>query len=125
MILNSELTEDEKMTTRVNFESDRSDELVADSRRSSDRETVTSEIFVRQSNTQLFRTLLSDLSVTGFKMQSCTSLDENKLVFVTIPGLQTLGAHIRWVHYEDFGCEFTAPLHPAVLAHIVSVLRQT
>ena len=112
------------MTTRVNFESDRSDELVADRRRASDREAVTSEILVRQSNTQPFRTILSDLSVTGFKMQSCTSLDEEKLVFVTLPGLQTLGAHIRWVHYQDFGCEFTSPLHPAVLDHIVSVLRK-
>jgi hypothetical protein len=112
------------MTTRVNVEFDQNDELVADSRRSSDREAVNSEIKVRQSNTQSFRTILSDLSINGFKMQSCTSLDEDKLVFVTIPGLQTLGAHIRWERYQEYGCEFTAPLHPAVLAHIVSVLRK-
>jgi hypothetical protein len=116
--------EDETMTPRVNFELDRSDSLAADSRRSNNREAVTSEIFVRQTNTQLFRTILSDLSVTGFKMQSCTSLDEDKLVFVTLPGLQTLGAHIRWVNYHDYGCEFTMPLHPAVLDHVVAALRK-
>ena len=112
------------MTTRVNVEFDQNDELVADSRRSSDREAVNSEIIIRQSNTQSFRTILSDLSINGFKMRSCTSLDEDKLVFVTIPGLQTLGAQIRWARYQEYGCEFTAPLHPAVLAHIVSVLRK-
>ena len=111
------------MTSRVNFESDRSDNAATDSRRLHVREPVTAEIFVRQSDTQKFRTILSDLSVTGFKMECCTSLDAEKLVFVTIPGLQTLGAHIRWVHYHDYGCEFTAPLHPAVLAHIVAILR--
>lgn len=111
------------MTTSVNVGPYPGDSLTAESRRSSDREAVTAEIFVRQSDTQQFRTTLSDLSVTGFKMLSCTSLDPDKLVFVTLPGLQTLGAHIRWVHYHDFGCEFTAPLHPAVHAHIVSLLR--
>lgn len=111
-------------TPRAHSEPDRGNSLAADSRRSSEREAVTAEIFVRQSNTQLFRTTLSDLSVTGFKMQSCTSLDTDKLVFVTLPGLQTLGAHIRWAHYNDYGCEFTAPLHAAVLQHIVAVLRK-
>lgn len=111
------------MTPRVDVIPDRSDILSTDSRRGNDREAVTAEIFVRQSNTQLFRATLSDLSVTGFKMLSCTNLDTDKLVFVTLPGLQTLGAHIRWVRYHDFGCEFTTPLHPAVLGHIVSVLR--
>ncbi len=113
------------MTPRVNFEPDRSDQLAADSRRSNNREAVASEIFVRQSDTQRFRTTLSDLSVTGFKMQCCTSLDADKLVYVTLPGLQTLGAHIRWVHYHDYGCEFTSPLHTAVLEHIVSVIRKS
>ena len=83
------------MTPRVDVIPDRSDILSVDSRRSNDREAVTAEIFVRQSNTQLFRATLSDLSVTGFKMLSCTNLDTDKLVFVTLP----------------------------VLGHIVSVLR--
>lgn len=112
------------MTTRANSPPGQSDGFVVDSRRTSYRAEVASEIMVRQTNTQLFRTVLSDLSVTGFKMQSCTSLDEDKLIFVTLPGLQTLAAHIRWVHYQDYGCEFTSPLHPAVLDHIVSVLRK-
>ena len=96
------------MTTRANFPPGQNDGSVVDSRRTSYRAEVASEIMVRQTNTQLFQTVLSDLSVTGFKM----------------PGLQTLAAHIRWVHYQDYGCEFTSPLHPAVLDHIVSVLRK-
>ena len=84
---------------------------------------VSAELFVRQSNTHLFRTTLSDLSITGFKMESCTSLDEDKLVFVTFPGLQTLGAQIVWSNYREFGCQFKVPLHPAVLDHVVSALR--
>ena len=112
------------MTPRTNVEPDQSGILTTDSRRANDRVDVSAEIFVRQSDTQLFRATLSDLSVSGFKMLSCTSLDTDKLVFITLPGLQTLAAHIRWVRYQDYGCEFTATLHPAVLDHIVSVLRK-
>lgn len=111
------------MTPRVNFEADRSPKLAAEEMRANNRKLVHAEIFVRQSNTQQFSTILSDLSVSGFKMKCCTSLDFEKLVFVTLPRLQTLAAHIRWVQYHDYGCEFTIPLHPAVLDHIIAGLR--
>ncbi|MEO9635713.1 MAG: PilZ domain-containing protein [Parasphingorhabdus sp.] len=111
------------MTPRINFENDRSHNLAADEMRANNRKLVNAEIFVRQSDTQRFSTTLSDLSVSGFKMNCCTSLDFEKLVFITLPRLQTLAAHIRWVQYHDYGCEFTVPLHPAVLDHIVAGLR--
>jgi len=99
-------------------------EDLIDSRRSNHRTAVESEIFVRQSNAQLFRATLSDISVSGFKLKSCTSLDAEKPVFVTLPGLQTLTAYIKWVDYLDFGCEFAKPLHPAVLDHLISKMRE-
>ncbi len=98
-------------------------ELVAQDMRVRHRELVSAELFIRQSNTQLFRTTLSDLSVTGFKMESCTNLDADKLVFATLPGLQTLAARIVWTNYNDYGCQFSAPLHPAVLDHVIAALR--
>jgi hypothetical protein len=94
------------------------------SRRANSRTAVRAEIFLRQSNVKLFRATLSDISISGFKLDSYTNLDENKLVFITLPGLQTLGAHIKWVDYQDYGCEFTNPLHPAVLEHLVSKLQE-
>ncbi len=111
------------MTPRAQSDADCTDAPPPENLRSSYREVVSAELFVRQSNTHLFRTTLSDLSITGFKMESCTSLDEDKLVFVTFQGLQTLGARIVWSNYQEFGCQFKVPLHPAVLDHVVSALR--
>ena len=111
------------MTPLAYLQSEPAGDLPVEDLRASIREIVCAELFIRQSNTQLFRTTLSDLSVTGFRMESCTSLDSGKLVFVSLPGLQTLAARIVWEHYHDYGCQFTAPLHPAVLDHVVSALR--
>lgn len=94
------------------------------SRRVNSRTAVRAEIFLRQSNVKLFRATLSDISISGFKLDSYTNLDDNKLIFITLPGLQTLGAHIKWVDYQDYGCEFTDPLHPAVLEHLLSKLQK-
>ncbi len=111
------------MTSRASFESNSCNDLVGKDLRARKRELVSAELFIRQSDTQLFRTTLSDLSVTGFRMESCTNLDGDKLVFVTLPGLQTLAARIVWANYNDYGCQFSAPLHPAVLDHVVAALR--
>lgn len=93
-------------------------------RRLDPRTNIQAEIFVRQATAQLFRATLSDISVSGFKLNSFTSLNTDKMVFVKIPGLESLGAHIRWEDYQDYGCEFANPLHPAVFDHLVSGLQE-
>lgn len=87
------------------------------------REIIEAEIFVRQSDSQLFRATLSDVSVSGFKMTSYTYLDDKKPVYIRLPGIQTLSARIKWHDHQDYGCAFTNDLHPAVLEHLVSKLR--
>ena len=96
----------------------------AENHRANERFDVDAEIFVRQSTSQIFRATMSDVSVSGFRLHSLTNLDPEKLVFVSLPGLQTLAAHIKWVDYSDFGCEFVEQLHPAVLDHLVARLQE-
>jgi PilZ domain len=105
------------------FQPDRKIIRSIDARRIDERTNVQTEIFVRQSTAQLFRATMSDISVSGFRLNSFTSLDAEKPVLVKLPGLQTLAAHIRWMNYQDYGCEFMDPLHPAVLEHLVSSLQ--
>ncbi len=56
-------------------------------------------------------------------MTSYTDLDQNKPVYIRLPGMQTLSATIRWNDYQEYGCAFNNQLHPAVLEHLVSKLR--
>jgi len=73
---------------------------------------VEAEIFVKQSDTRLFRATLSNLSVSGFKMTSWTRLDKEQSVFIQLLG-----------DYRDFGCKFADVLHPVMLDHLVTRLR--
>tara|TARA_R110000772_G_scaffold156977_13_gene268254 strand:+ start:215 stop:550 length:336 start_codon:yes stop_codon:yes gene_type:complete len=92
--------------------------------RKHERSTVGGEILVRQSNSQLFPAALSDLSVSGFKMTSYTHLDEQKPVYIRLPGIQTLTATIQWTGFQEYGCAFAQDLHPAVLEHLLAKLRE-
>jgi len=91
-------------------------------KRESRRLVVDAEIFLKQSEVQLIRAKLSDLSITGFKLVCYTNLDSDKPVLIRLPGIQMLSADIRWMKNEDYGCEFANSLHPAVLERLLDML---
>ena len=91
--------------------------------RSSVREQVHAEILLSQSDGKTFRATLSDLSATGFRMSSKRVLDATRPVFIRLPGLPILSAHIRWEGFSDYGCQFNIPLADHVLQHLLMRLK--
>ena len=87
------------------------------------RADVNAEVFLRQSGSTMFPVTILDLSLTGFKMTSRTSLDASKPVFMRMPGLPILSARIRWEGFLDYGCQFITPLQPEVLENLLLRLR--
>lgn len=87
------------------------------------RIAIEAEIFINQFDTQLFRATLSNLSVSGFKITSWARLDKEQSVFIRLPGIRELKADIMWQDYRDFGCKFDSVLHPVVLDHLITSLR--
>lgn len=63
---------------------------------------------------------LEDLSPSGFRIASLPDASEKRPLRIRIPGLQILGATIRWQQDKTVGCEFTEPLHSAVFEHILT-----
>lgn len=61
---------------------------------------------------------VTDLSHSGFRMECVNSLDENRTLFLTLPGMAGMEAHIAWRAGNEYGCRFVQPLHPAVFDHI-------
>ena len=90
--------------------------------RRSPRVIVDAEIFLRQSEVQLFRATLSDLSNSGFRVVCYSPLNSSKPVFIRLPGLQILSADIRWHDHQDYGCEFSSRLHPSILDNLTEIL---
>ncbi len=64
--------------------------------------------------------MILDLSITGFRMRCITRLNEEKLIYMTLPSFAALESKICWAEGDYYGCEFVNSLHPAILDHIVS-----
>ena len=91
--------------------------IEADGRRS--RSSVDLNCEVRQGMRPWSSVTLHDISDTGFRMDWRPGLDEGAPLYIRIPGLTTLTAHLRWKREAWIGCEFDKPLYPAVYENIV------
>jgi hypothetical protein len=62
---------------------------------------------------------IMDLSTHGFRAATHLELDRGTDVWLKLPGLESLHAHVVWMRGHLLGCEFVRPLHPAVLDMVV------
>jgi hypothetical protein len=60
-----------------------------------------------------------DLSRSGFRMHCIFLIPADRIVFLTMQGLESLEARIAWHDGEYYGCAFRQPLHEAVYDHII------
>jgi hypothetical protein len=61
---------------------------------------------------------LQNISETGFCIEWLPSLEPGRSLWIRIPGLQLLTAHIRWKRDGMMGCEFVSRLYGPVFEHI-------
>ncbi|QAY76350.1 PilZ domain-containing protein [Sphingosinicella sp. BN140058] len=64
-----------------------------------------------------------DLSPTGCAVAPAFYARVEETVWIRFPGLESWEARIRWVASDKAGLEFTRPLHPAVLSHLLGKLQ--
>ena len=50
-----------------------------------------------------------DLSQSGFKMHCMFLIPEDRMVFLTMQGLEPMEARIAWHRHDFYGCEFKRP----------------
>ncbi len=60
-----------------------------------------------------------DLSQSGFRMHCMFLIPEDRMVFLTMQGLEPMEARIAWHHQDFYGCEFKRPLYQAVFEHVI------
>jgi PilZ domain len=60
-----------------------------------------------------------DLSRSGFRMHCIFLIPEDRTVFLTMPGFESMEARIAWHDDDYYGCEFKQRLHEAVYDHVV------
>ncbi|MCC6482958.1 PilZ domain-containing protein [Sphingorhabdus sp.] len=85
-----------------------------------DRGHVDIVIDVRESGGGRHQAHIVDLSQSGCRIASATYLNENRHIFITLPGFTPLEAEVVWKIKDVYGCAFFQPLHPAIFDHIVA-----
>lgn len=60
-----------------------------------------------------------DLSTHGFRVRTHLLLEPGADIWLKLPGLEALHAHVAWAEGTELGCAFAQPLHPAVLEMVV------
>jgi len=64
---------------------------------------------------------VTDLSETGFQIETVYRLKTGSTVWLAIPTLAPLEAIVAWNRARHYGCRFQRPLYPAVFDHIVAL----
>lgn len=74
---------------------------------------------LRQRGAATVTVRILDLSTHGFRIDTHLTMQVGTQIWLRLPGLESVPAHVVWVHGHSAGCAFDRPLHPAVLAMIV------
>ncbi len=91
--------------------------------RSAPRSKVSIPASLRPSGSKGFQTVLHDLSLSGFSAMSINRLHPGTLVWLTIPGLESMQAEVVWWENSMVGCAFNQLLSPIIHDNVLARWR--
>lgn len=83
------------------------------------RRAVELRAIVRERSVYRFSVSVTDLSVSGCRLESPGPLPIGVRIFLAMPGLGGLESYIRWHYRDQYGCVFAQPLHPSVYDDLI------
>ena len=83
------------------------------------RHGITAQVKLRRRMEPSVTSVVSDLSLTGFRIRTHMKLSAASDISITLPGLESRWARVVWVRGFEAGCSFHEPLHQAILDDIV------
>ncbi|AUW59399.1 pilus assembly protein PilZ [Sphingobium sp. SCG-1] len=89
--------------------------------RTDTRHHVQIGVKLRRPGESWFSSRISDLSATGFRVQTFVKLKPGMDIWIMLPGFEGRRAEVMWVRDHEAGCNFERPLHPAIFDHIVKI----
>jgi hypothetical protein len=81
------------------------------------------EADIRRSGSIAVPAIVTDLSITGFQVQSEERLPNGCTVWLKLGTLAPQMARVMWNRRLVAGCQFSTPLHPSVLAQLVALTQ--
>jgi PilZ domain len=83
------------------------------------RDPVSIPAEIREKGAGRQKVSVIDLSRSGFRMHCIFLIPDDRTVFLTMEGLESLEARIAWHDNDYYGCEFKQRLHEAVYDHVI------
>lgn len=93
-------------------------------RRRCERASLDARIEFRRRKEMRFAIRLRDLTAEGCRIELPERLGTDELVWISLPGLESLASTVRWACESFSGVEFQRPMHPAVFGMMVGRLQQ-
>lgn len=91
-----------------------------ESPRSARRKPVAIRAHIRERSSKPIVVDVLDLSREGFQIAHHRAFHIGTLLWLKLPGLESLAASVKWSDGIRMGCQFDTPLHEAVLEKIVA-----
>ena len=93
--------------------------VAGDNKRGVGRHTALIGVKLRRPGETWFTSRISNLSETGFCLQSFVSLKPGMTVWIMFSGFEGRRATVIWTRGHEAGCMFETPLHKAIYDHIM------
>lgn len=97
--------------------------IAAQEDRSAPRTKLTIPAQLRQSGGRPFQTVVHDLSLSGFSASAVTRLQPGTIIWLSLPGLESLQAEVVWWENSLTGCAFAHLLSPIVHDNLIERFR--
>ncbi len=94
--------------------------VVEGDQRDEARLPITMEAKCREYGSFRTEVYLIDLSAKGCKVETSLRIGSGQRVWLTLAGLETREARVRWSGRGAMGCQFDEPLDEALLAQLAS-----
>jgi len=88
--------------------------MAAATSRRAERVPLRADIDFRRAGDHRYRVNILDFSCEGCRLELPERVLPNEIIWISLPGLETLQARVAWVKGWNAGVEFLRPLYPAV-----------
>ena len=91
--------------------------------RRQERHAISGDVSLRQRGGTRYPASIKDVSTGGCRVELSQVMNVGDLMFIRLPGLETLQGTIRWTDGWVAGVEFDTPMHPSVLDMVEERIR--
>lgn len=91
--------------------------------RRQERHSIEGDVRLRQRGGTRYPAAVKDVSTGGCRVELAQVMNVGDLMFISLPGIETLQATVRWTDGWVAGVQFETPLHPSVLDMVEQRIR--